>query len=430
MYDVAVIGLGAFGSHTLWQLAERGVKAVGLDQYPVVHPFGSSHGHTRLFRIACMEHIELGTVARRAAELWRGLEDHSGTPILNQVGAVTIGRPDSDYVKGAIATAAHHEVPIETYSADELVSRFPAFENIDPDEIGVLDTSGGTVGAEASIASALGRARELGADVLGGGRVESIRRTAGSTFELGLSTGNTVRAKKIVLALGPWLANAVDIPGLQALFSPMNWWRIDEELAAARARDIPGYRQRSAEAYLAPQLPGFIRRFDDMSIWGHGDVDGHGMKIGLSLNSKELHPIDPANFDRDIEPTRDWRNVARVARRAFPTLDPVPAASRVCMITTSPDDQFTIGQVGRDTGVYVAGTCHGHGFKHAAAIGEYLAQTVLGEARTVEPGIWDAERLPGFTDQLLETVFEKGSVFDPAGTRNLAGAPAGRDGTR
>lgn len=415
MYDVAVIGLGAFGAHTLWQLAERGVKAVGLDQYPVVHPFGSSHGHTRLFRIACMEHIELGTVARRSAELWRELESEQHASILRQVGAVTIGHPDSDYVKGAIATAEHHDVPIEFYSADEIGTCFPAFENIATDEIGVFDTSGGIVGAEPSIAAALNRARTLGAEVLGGGRVDRIKHCAAGAspsnfFELGLSTGTTVAAAKIVLALGPWLANAVDIPGLDALFSPMSWWRVDSDRIGSKAETLSGYGGKTADAYRPPQLPGFIRRFDDMSIWGHGDSDGRGIKIGLSLNSKEMHTIDPADFDRDIEPARDWKNVARVASRTFPTLSPLPAASRVCMITTAPDGQFTIGQVGDSTGVYVAGTCHGHGFKHAAAIGEYLAQTVVDEEHTVEPGIWAPSRLEGFEDQLLEAIFERGGV--------------------
>jgi sarcosine oxidase len=54
--DVVVVGLGAFGSAALWRLAARGVKVVGIERQAIGHPFGSSHGTTRLFRVACMEH--------------------------------------------------------------------------------------------------------------------------------------------------------------------------------------------------------------------------------------------------------------------------------------------------------------------------------------------------------------------------------------
>lgn len=57
--DVVVVGLGAFGSAALWRLAERGADVAGVGRYGIGHPYGSSHGITRLFRIACMEHTGL-----------------------------------------------------------------------------------------------------------------------------------------------------------------------------------------------------------------------------------------------------------------------------------------------------------------------------------------------------------------------------------
>lgn len=393
MYDVAVVGLGAFGSHTLWQLALRGLKVVGLDQYATTHSLGSSHGHTRLFREACMEHLELGRVARRSAELWRQLESEQGVDLLDQSGTITVGHPDSDYILGAVAAAHRNNVSTETYGAEEMTERYPAFENLNGDEVGVLDNSGGAVAAERSVQSALDAAKALGADVIEHAKVDAVRRTTAGV-DLFFAPGRQIRAAKLVLAVGPWLASLAKYDGLDALRTSMNWWDINHAVAT-----------RPPEAYRAPRLTGFIRRFDDMSIWGHGDLDGRGMKIGLSLNSKSHQIIDPDSDERDVEPGRDWQRIQEVASRTFPALSKVPRASRPCMITSSPDGQFVIGGLTGDDAVFLAGACHGHGFKHSAAIGEYLAQRVVDEEPTIEPGIWDPERFHGLGDSVLESLF-------------------------
>ena len=48
--DVAVVGLGSMGSMALWQLARRGVKAIGFEQFEPGHDRGSGHGESRIIR--------------------------------------------------------------------------------------------------------------------------------------------------------------------------------------------------------------------------------------------------------------------------------------------------------------------------------------------------------------------------------------------
>ncbi len=50
--EVAVVGLGALGAATLYQLARRGVSAIGIDRFAPPHALGSSHGKTRITRAA------------------------------------------------------------------------------------------------------------------------------------------------------------------------------------------------------------------------------------------------------------------------------------------------------------------------------------------------------------------------------------------
>ncbi len=55
-YDVAVVGLGAFGSATAYHLSKLGASVLGVDLGPGPgHAGGSSHGATRIYRFAYRE---------------------------------------------------------------------------------------------------------------------------------------------------------------------------------------------------------------------------------------------------------------------------------------------------------------------------------------------------------------------------------------
>ena len=78
-FDVAIVGLGAAGSATAWQLATRGVRVIGLDRFTPPHPFGSSHGYGRIIREAYAEGPAYVPLVQRAFTLWDELEAASGT---------------------------------------------------------------------------------------------------------------------------------------------------------------------------------------------------------------------------------------------------------------------------------------------------------------------------------------------------------------
>ena len=86
-YDVIVLGLGGMGSATLLHLARRGLRVLGLERFDLVHEYGSSHGLTRIIRLAYWEHPAYVALLRRAYELWRELEDLSGSGSCTSPGA-------------------------------------------------------------------------------------------------------------------------------------------------------------------------------------------------------------------------------------------------------------------------------------------------------------------------------------------------------
>jgi len=47
-YKAIVVGLGAMGSATLYHLARRGWRVLGIEQFSAGHDRGSSHGDSRI----------------------------------------------------------------------------------------------------------------------------------------------------------------------------------------------------------------------------------------------------------------------------------------------------------------------------------------------------------------------------------------------
>src|SRR5438132_1511612 len=126
-YDIVVCGLGAMGSAALYTLARRGVRVLGIERFAPGHDHGSSHGATRIIRLAYWEHPSYVPLLRRAYELWRELEAAAGQQLLHITGVAEIGPPDGVLVRGTLAAAQLHALPHEVLAAPELMRRLPAF---------------------------------------------------------------------------------------------------------------------------------------------------------------------------------------------------------------------------------------------------------------------------------------------------------------
>jgi glycine/D-amino acid oxidase-like deaminating enzyme len=124
--EVVVIGLGALGSATAWQLARRGIRVVGLERFEFGHVRGASHGDSRIIRLS----YHTPGYVRSAAEAyddWSHLEIDSGRHLVLRCGGVDVfprGAAIDIQEYAASMTAAH--VPFETLDAGEARERWPA----------------------------------------------------------------------------------------------------------------------------------------------------------------------------------------------------------------------------------------------------------------------------------------------------------------
>lgn len=131
-YDVVVVGLGAMGSATVHQLAKTGARVLGLDRHAPPHIWGSTHGDTRITRLAIGEGPEYVPLVRRSHEIWRELELATGSELLTQCGGLVLGTHESqgqhnirDFLAGTVAAARLYDIEHEELTTEQLRNRLP-----------------------------------------------------------------------------------------------------------------------------------------------------------------------------------------------------------------------------------------------------------------------------------------------------------------
>lgn len=372
MFDAIVIGLGAMGSAAVYQLARRGAKVLGIDRYEPPHDRGSTHGESRITRVACGEGLEYTPLALRSNVLWREIERESGTSLLSQNGFAAIAGKhraakagNTEFLEVTIAAAKAASIDYEVLDGREFRKRFPAFNVKDEDTI-YFDRVGGFLRPEACVEAQLALAKRHGAEIRLNEQVLSFDAAGGGVrvrTNLGEYAANT-----LIVAAGPWLPELVGtkhMPGLKVTRQVVCWFRVKK---GARFED-----------FQPPRFPVFVWQVPAAQIsYGFpalGDPR-HGVKISTEQYDVA---VDPDGMDRAVSESEHDALYQEYVAPYFPGLERACARSAVCLYTSVPDSRFVIDRHPEHHRVIVASPCSGHGFKHSAAIGEAVAQMTLGE---------------------------------------------------
>src|SRR6187397_123909 len=159
-FDVIVIGAGGMGSAAAFELARRGRSVLALEQFPLVHDRGSSHGHTRIIRRAYFEHPNYVPFVRRAFERWYDLEQRTGRHLLTECGCLNIGPADGEVVLGVLDSSAQHGLAVERLEGQDFRELFPQFR-FPENYVGVLERDAGFLYVEDCVRAQLEEARLL-----------------------------------------------------------------------------------------------------------------------------------------------------------------------------------------------------------------------------------------------------------------------------
>jgi len=321
--EVVVVGAGITGSATAYALAREGRDVLLLEQFSVGHGHGSSHGRSRIVRLAYPE-VEFVELAKEAFVGWRELEQESGQELLELNGLLELVVSSEQSTADALAAAG---AEYELLDAAGARSRWPVGV---PDGWTVLfQPEAGIVRADLAHRAFVEGALAHGARLEEETRVESL---------------DELDAKVIVVTTGPWIGN----------FFP--------DLPARTTRETLAYfRREGAPLPVVAQLDPDTRGHLIYSL--HDPL--HGLKAGVHHGGAAAGPDEPGGPDPAVvERVVEW------VARTYADADPDPVGVETCMYTTTPDERFILER--RDK-VVIGSACSGHGFKFAPAIGRRLA---------------------------------------------------------
>jgi len=327
MARIAIVGAGVMGAATAWQLARRGHDVEIHEQFFVGHTRGSSHGRSRIVRLAYPE-PEWVQFAEEAMAGWRELEAESGERLLELHGLLElVGDPATSSRDALDARGGEYEL----LDAEAARARWPI--DVRDGWTVLFQPEAGIVRADLAWQAFLDAAVSRGAKLREGSRVESLAE---------------LDADAIVVTAGPWAGRLLASEGI--------------ELPVRITRETVAYFRREGQP-----LPSVVQL--DPETRGHAMYSLrdpiYGLKAGDHHAGPETDPDDDGLPDLDLLDT-----ISAWVGETYRDVDPKPLGAETCVYTTTADESFVLERHGR---IVVGSACSGHGFKFAPAVGERLA---------------------------------------------------------
>jgi sarcosine oxidase len=351
-YDAIVLGVGGMGSAALYHLARRGLRVLGIERYNIPHDMGSSHGLTRIIRLAYYEHPAYVPLLRRAYELWRQLENSAQERLLIVTGSIDASPEAGRVFTGSKASCDLHHLPHEVLDHRQVTARFPGYR-LPQGMMALYQPDGGFLLSERCIVAHVLAAQESGAEVHG---QEQVLGWEPKGQGVAVHTGRgRYSADKLVICAGAWGAKL--IPDLHTLAVP--------------ERQVLGWFQPGRPALFRVQtFPVFNMAVEEGHYYGFPIYGIPGFKVGR-YHHLEQH-VDPDQMDRQTH-REDEDVLRRFTARYFPDADGATMSLKTCLFTNTPDEHFILDLHPAWPQICIAAGFSGHGFKFCSVVGEIMA---------------------------------------------------------
>jgi sarcosine oxidase len=414
MWDIVVIGLGGVGSFALRAASQlrhtsksnrtnqshhvnKTMKVLGIEKFNPCHSYGSSHGHSRIYRHAYFEHSNYVPLIIESTRQFQLLQKTQNTRLLEECGMlimeekkVTKTHKTVSLIQNCLESANKHQIKVDLLSSNQLIGMYPQFKNLDGMN-GLLEYNAGFVRPELSIEAALSVAKENGAVIWDNHLVENIREVStdehDSFVEISLTfgSGNTViQSKKVIIAAGAWTAELIP-----------SWSRVLKVTRQIQAwidtrkfeKHIPSTKnplETEHSLYHPKQMPTWLISSSQLETSFYGipidpcssDYPSH-IKIALHGRNVEVDPNlkNPPVTNEEVKELEDafrlffqYHDYNYCQNQDIPIIDD----SKSCMYTMTPDGHFLLGKPKGYDNVYAAAGLSGHGFKMVPSLGQAL----------------------------------------------------------
>jgi sarcosine oxidase len=367
IYDVAVVGLGAVGSATHYQLSAAGAKVIGFDRYAPPHALGSTHGESRITRLGIGEGVHYSPFAIRSHAIWRELEAGLGLTgddrLLHERGCLVLGPSDgqsvmhhkADFIATTVAAARENGISHELLDGAEVRRRFPQFAASD-NEAGYYEPGGGWVSPENAVTAHL---RLTSGEVRTNTRVLSLNQETGHVRVV-TDDGEFI-AGKVVVSAGAFAPRLLGEP-YRDLLRPtrqlLHWFETDGTLDTA---------WRNGPVFI------WAHTASD-SFYGFPSILGATVKVADEDHTAD---VEVEQINRDVSAAVSDQMFSRHLSIRLRGVSRRRARVATCIYTETASGEFLVDWHPDFDRIFVASPCSGHGFKHSAAIGEAIAEQVM-----------------------------------------------------
>ena len=377
IFDVIVIGVGSMGSATCYELARRGCKVLGIEQFSISHELGSHAGQSRIIRKAYFEHADYVPLLQRAYENWHKLENETGEQVYYKTGLLYAGSAGNMMISGVKNAASLYNIELENINNTD--TRFDAFRF--PADAAILyEPDAGFVTPEKAIRHYTALAEKSGAEIITNVKVIDWEK---QNSEVVVKTDKKIyRSKKLVITSGAWAGKI--IPGMA------------EKIKVTR-QFVAWIKPRQQEKFLLNNFPCWMIADDKQPGCYYGfpmlPPEKFGPPQGLKLAHHHAAMVTDADAVNRETTKEDLDNLVYCLEKYLPGTFDGLLHSKVCLYANSPDENFIIDHLpGYENSVSIACGFSGHGFKFVSVVGEILADLSLNGKTDLPIGFLNAER--------------------------------------
>ena len=374
-----IIGAGAMGSAAAYHLARKAEPVLLIEQFPLGHDRGSSHGSARITRHSYAD-PSYARLMPAAFQAWKELEADAGQSIYIRTGGVSLNPAGVDYVDCVAANLEAIGVPHRRMTGAEWNRANPIYSVPAAHDV-VFEPDAGMLAAGRAVAVQLDLARAHGGEKTQVMPSTPVRRIdLDGTRPVVVTDSLTIATDRLIVTAGAWIKHLLP--------------QLPVPLLATR-QQVLYFRPSDPAPFRIGRFPVFIFKGseEDEAFYGMPGFLGSGIKIARHFGPE----TDPEVEDRTV--SDPYREVVRgFLRNHIPALADAPIdVTETCLYTVAPDEHFLLDFLPGRSDVIVASPCSGHGFKFSCLIGQVLADMATGVPgnKRGEMELVSAWRFPG-----------------------------------
>lgn len=353
----------------MYELSKYNTNVLGIEQFDTPNEKGSSHGSSRIMRLAYHEGGKYVPLLYDAIEKWKELEEYSEEKLFYQNGSLTIGSPDAEKFEHSKQTCDEFDIPYKYINSEQLSNQFPAWY-IPDDFRAFFQPEGCVLDNQRCIQTQIQKSKENGVDIHTREKVTGWTKNNDNIIVH--TNKDTYTTESIVISSGPWAKSHIDV--LSDILE------IERHVACH-------FEMNSSSLFEKSNFQTWIMDTDSQKFYGLPKHRTDSIKLGDTTEKEIIDNMD--EFDRDVHVSEMDTAKQFCSDFMSPKLKNVDE-NLSCPLTNTPDGDFIIDNI--EDNIFVGVGLSGHGFKLSNVIGLILSDLIQNGETTYDISPFELNR--------------------------------------